>query len=119
MTTIQVIMKIIEKIGHSIIKKPDDILSFVKSMLVGEENDFESLTIALSLLETTLAECPTLNNPEILDEIMAILQTLNTHEVKEIREVSKDLRTMIIAQKKINSSLNSGKTGIKINTCFN
>jgi len=55
MTTIQVIMKIIEKIGHSIIKKPDDILSFVKSMLVGEENDVESLTIALSLLETTLA----------------------------------------------------------------
>jgi len=43
---------------------------------------------------------------------MAILQTLNTHEVKEIREVSKDLRTMIIAQKKINSSLNNGKTGI-------
>jgi len=55
MTTIQVIMKIIENIGHSIIKKPDDILSFVKSMLVGEENDVESLTIALSLLETTLA----------------------------------------------------------------
>jgi len=84
MTTIQVIMKIIENIGHSIIKKPDDILSFVKSMLVGEENDVESLTIALSLLETTLAECPTLNNPEILDEIMAILQTLNTHEVKKL-----------------------------------
>ncbi|ORX75161.1 hypothetical protein BCR32DRAFT_272078 [Anaeromyces robustus] len=113
MTTIQIIMKIIEKIGHSIIKKPDDILSFVKSMLVGEENDIESLTIALSLLETTLSECPTLNNPEILDEIMAILQTLNTHEVKEIREVSKDLRTMIIAQKKINSSLNNGKTVTK------
>ncbi|ORX43610.1 hypothetical protein BCR36DRAFT_373764 [Piromyces finnis] len=113
MTTIQVIMKIIEKIGHSIIKKPDDILSFVKNMLVGEENDVESLTIALSLLETTLVECPTLSNPDILDEIMAILQTLNTHEVKEIREVSKDLRTMIIAQKKINSSLNNGKTVTK------
>jgi len=55
MTTIQVIMKIIEKIGHSIIKKPDDILNFVKSMLVGEENDIESLSIALSLLETTLS----------------------------------------------------------------
>jgi len=42
---------------------------------------------------------------------LAILQTLNTHEVKEIREVSKDLRTMIIAQRNINQSLNNGKTG--------
>jgi hypothetical protein len=82
-------------------------------MLVGEENDIESLSIALSLLETTLSECPTLNNPEILDEILAILQTLNTHEVKEIREVSKDLRTMIIAQRNINQSLNNGKTVTK------
>ncbi|KAI8915237.1 hypothetical protein DFJ77DRAFT_360466 [Powellomyces hirtus] len=101
--TIQLILSIMGRYGEHILKKPAQIVTFSKSMLLSE--DEEAVSLGMALLTAILSNDETVIETEInttLEDILIILQALSAHEKDEISFLARELRVLIVTR---NSSL--------------
>ncbi|KAJ3168216.1 transmembrane and coiled-coil domains-containing protein 7 [Geranomyces variabilis] len=95
----QLILCIMGRYGERILKKPAQIVSFSKNMLLSEDDEILSLGIAL--VSAVLSNDETPMTPEmqsLLKDILVILQTHSTHENGEIRDLARELRVLIVTR---------------------
>ncbi|KAJ3158300.1 transmembrane and coiled-coil domains-containing protein 7 [Geranomyces michiganensis] len=95
----QLILSIMGRYGERIIKKPAQIFSFSRNMLLSEDD--ETLSLGLALASAVLSNNETPITPEMqasLQDILVILQTHSTHENTEIRELARELRVLIVTR---------------------
>ncbi|KAJ3298002.1 transmembrane and coiled-coil domains-containing protein 7 [Borealophlyctis nickersoniae] len=105
------ILAIMDRFGESIVKKPGQIISFVKNMLL--DGDPESMSMAMGLLAATFSnDTVTIERKHrpVLDEILIILQTLTLSEDEELRQIARDLRTLIVIKGPAGSRSDGGDT---------
>ncbi|KAJ3171934.1 transmembrane and coiled-coil domains-containing protein 7 [Geranomyces variabilis] len=95
----QLILCIMGRYGERIIKKPAQIVSFSKNMLLSEDDEMLSLGIALVSAVLSNDETPITSEMQAsFKDILVILQTHSTHENAEIRELARELRVLIVTR---------------------
>ncbi|KAJ3044131.1 transmembrane and coiled-coil domains-containing protein 7 [Rhizophlyctis rosea] len=95
--TTQLLLSMMERFGETIIKSPGHIISFVKSILLSDEEK-KSLSLGLSLLQMVLEEesvTITTKDALALNEILVSLQALRSHVDEDVRSLAEDVRDLI------------------------
>ncbi|KAI9209551.1 uncharacterized protein BJ171DRAFT_484378 [Polychytrium aggregatum] len=92
------VMKMMQKFGESIVKKPDHIIMFSKNMIFGA--DIDGVIMGLGLLSTVLNTDITLDHKHqnALRDVLVVLQIHSARENEELRELVKAVRLSIAAK---------------------
>ncbi|KAJ3003715.1 UNVERIFIED_CONTAM: transmembrane and coiled-coil domains-containing protein 7 [Siphonaria sp. JEL0065] len=101
LTLIQILMILIERFGANLITGTRRMIELVKSIVVNSNSvDSGCLLLCLTIFKSVLSsiEDPTVDIRQLfeLNELLIVLQTLETHEDLGIRNVAKDVRRLIL-----------------------
>ncbi|KAJ3062888.1 transmembrane and coiled-coil domains-containing protein 7, partial [Podochytrium sp. JEL0797] len=101
LTLVQILMTLIERFGANLVKGTRRVVDLVKSILVNSDTkDSGSLLLCLTILKTLLngLDEPNVNVRELfeLNDLLIVLQTLESHEEKGIQTAAKDVRRLIL-----------------------